>query len=81
MMNVRESYSPAIEQGTLGPTFHLQGVPSARRLDWFTWISSVPPMGMWQKQLGEMMEHPNQSQPNPGPQLDESPCTLKSISL
>ena len=26
-------------------------------------------------QLGKMVEHPNQSQPNPGLRADESPCT------
>ena len=38
-------------------------------------------MGMWQKQLGEMMEHPNQSQPNPGKQADRTPCTCGTIFL
>ena len=29
-------------------------------------------------QLGKMVEHPNQSQPNPGLRADESPCTIVS---
>ena len=28
-------------------------------------------------QLGKMVEHPNQSQPNPGLRADESPCISK----
>ena len=28
-------------------------------------------------QLGKMVEHPNQSQPNPGLRADESPCILQ----
>ena len=28
-------------------------------------------------QLGKMVEHPNQSQPNPGLRADESPCSIE----
>ena len=37
-------------------------------------------MGMWQKQLGKIMKHPNQSQPNPGKRADGTPCTCATIS-
>ena len=30
----------------------------------------------WAAGLGKMVEHPNQSQPNPGLRADESPCTV-----
>ena len=32
-------------------------------------------------QLGNLMEHPNQSQPNPGERPPESPCNLRHTSL
>ena len=28
-------------------------------------------------QLSKMVEHPNQSQPNPGPLADGTPCTVR----
>ena len=28
------------------------------------------------ERLGKMVEHPDQSQPNPGPQADGSPCSI-----
>ena len=31
-------------------------------------------MGIWQKQLGKVVEQQNQSQPNPGPRADRTPC-------
>ena len=46
-----------------------------RRVDLNFECSTVCPilpglMGIWQKRLGKMVEHPNQSQPNPGPRAD-----------
>ena len=31
-------------------------------------------------QLGNMVKHPNESQPNPGLRADESPCIVKKLS-
>ena len=31
-------------------------------------------MGIWQKQVGKLVEHRNQSQPNPGQRADGTPC-------
>ena len=60
----------------------LQGDSSGRGLGWVDMnfeCSTVCPilpglMGIWQKRLGKMVEHPNLSQPNPGPRPEESPC-------
>ena len=49
----------------------IQGVPSARRLGWVdinfecSTVCLILPglVGIWQKHLGKMVEHPNQSQP------------------
>ena len=32
-------------------------------------------------QLGKMVEHPNQSQPNPGLQADGTPCTRGFVNM
>ena len=38
-------------------------------------------MGIWQKQLAKMLEHPNQSQSNPGQRADGTPCMFVVVSL
>ena len=38
----------------------------------------LQPMGVWQRM---MMEHPNQSQPNPGSRPPASPCTVVELNL
>ena len=51
----------------------LQGVPTARGLGWVdlnlerSTVCPILPelMGIWQKRLGQMVKHPNQSQPIP----------------
>ena len=61
---------------------HLQGVPSARGLglvDLNCECSTVWPIlpgvtGIWQKRLGNMVEHTNHSQLNPCPRADGIPC-------
>ena len=58
---------------------------------WIFWVdlefahSAVSPsllrlMGILQKQLDKLVEHPNQSQPNPGPRADGTPCILAVYS-
>ena len=61
----------------------VQGVPSARGLGWvdLNFVCCLP-NSAWADgnlaeaagQMGKKVEHPNQSQPNPGPLPDESPC-------
>ena len=60
----------------------VQGVPSEQRLGFvdldFECSTVCPtllgPMGIWQKRLGKMVEHRNQSQPNPGLSSLGTPC-------
>ena len=60
----------------------VQGVQYARVLSWVDLnfeCSTVCPIlpglvGIWQKRLAKMEQHPNLSQPNPGPRGDGTPC-------
>ena len=67
----------------------VQDVPSAPGLGWVDLIfecSTLCPilMRIWQKRQdswARSLEHPNQSQPNPGPRADGTPCKgLRKIS-
>ena len=75
------SISPSRRPSALELRIHFIYRASHLLIDWFrlTWILSVPLKGIWQKQLGKMMEHPNQSQPNPGLRADGTPCTYATI--
>ena len=67
----------------------IQGVPSARglgRADLNFECSTVCPilpglMGIWQKRLGKMVEHPNQSQPNPGLRAHGDTLSARKMSV
>ena len=62
----------------------LQGDSSALRPEF--WVFHCLPNSAWADwnvavQLGKMVEHPNHSQPNPGPGADESPCTNLGLEI
>ena len=68
---------------------YLQGVPSSRGLGWVDLnfqCSTVCPIrpgliGVWQKRLGKMAEHPNISQSIPVPGAHGTPCTATYIRM
>ena len=65
------------------PSRYIQGVPSARGQGWVNLNFECFANSAWADgnlaeaagQMGKMVEHPNQNQPNPGPQADGTPCT------
>ena len=67
----------------------LQCVPSARRLGFFdldfecstVCLALLGLMEIWQKQLGKMVKHRNQSQPNPGLSSLGTPCIIIQYNM